>query len=346
MKILDLFSGIGSFALGFKEAGYNVSRFCEIEDYCVKILNKNFPDVPVDKDIKQLHCDEGEYDVLLGGFPCQDISIAGKGKGLSGDRSGLWFEYKRLINEARPKYAVIENVSALLGRGLEIILQDLAEIGYDATWTTFDSKYFGVPQRRRRVYIVAVRDGIPSNTDMFEFGRRDLTQCREGLESFNESFRWDFEEGKGDKHTFTFYTRQRSNEFKETGLSGTLAKRDYKSFTDIVSHNNIIRRVTPRERLRLQGIPDDWFDGCSLTKAQQFTCNGMSVPVVRYIAKCIKRFDIIVNAPDKATFYSDGHYRYTDDSDTKSSIIKSDDSVTGSVFSLGWLLSRGDYVKF
>ena len=168
--------------------------------------------------------------MLLGGFPCQDISIAGKGAGLSGERSGLWFEYKRLINEARPKYAVIENVSALLGRGLRVILQDLAEIGYDATWTTFDSKYFGVPQRRRRVYIVAVRDGIPSDTDLFEFGKRNLGECREQMESFDKRFRWDFEKGRGDQHTFTYLTRQRSNEFKEVGLSGTLAKRDYKSY--------------------------------------------------------------------------------------------------------------------
>ena len=345
MNVLDLFSGIGGFGLGLESAGgFKVKAFCEIEQHCTRVLNKNFEGVPVFDDITALNIKEGEYDVFTGGFPCQDISIAGKNKGIGGEKSGLWKEYKRLIKQGKPKYAIIENVFALLGRGLEVILQDLAEIGYDATWTLYDTRYFGKPQRRRRVYIVAVRDGIPSESDLFEVGLRDLPSSRSMLESFNQGFRWDFKKGEGDKHTFTFVTRQRSNEFKEVGLSSTLAKRDYKSYVDLVLHNDIIRRVTPNERLNLQGFPSDWLDDCGLTKKDMFTCNGMSVPVVQYIGKLIFKFNIKINAPVNADFYADGRYRFRDDT-RRESFFKDEGEEFQSNFSEAWLKSFNDYVN-
>jgi len=344
MNVLDLFSGIGGFGLGLENTGhFKVKAFCEIEPHCARILKNNFKGIPVFNDITSLNIKEGEYDVFTGGFPCQDISIAGKNKGIGGEKSGLWKEYKRLIKQGKPKYAIIENVFALLSRGIEVILQDLAEIGYDATWTLYDTKYFGKPQRRRRVYIIAVRDGIPSDSDLFETGLRDIPSCKSVLESFNKSFRWDFKERKGDKHTFTFVTRQRSNEFKETGLSSTLAKRDYKSYVDLVLHNNVIRRVTPKERLNLQGFPSDWLDYCDLTKKEMFTCNGMSVPVVEYIGRLLFKFEITTNAPKGADFYSDGRYRYKCNSKTGSYFLESGDEYD-SLFSYRWLKKEMDYV--
>lgn len=345
LKVLDLFSGIGGFGLGLENTGnFEVRSFCEIEKHCTKVLNKNFKDVPVFSDITTLNVKKGDYDVFTGGFPCQDISIAGKNKGIGGEKSGLWKEYKRLIKQGEPKYAIIENVFALLGRGLEVILQDLAEIGYDATWTLYDTRYFGKPQRRRRVYIVAVRDGIPAESDLFETGLRDLPSSRSMLESFNKGFRWDFKKGEGDKHTFTFVTRQRSNEFKEVGLSSTLAKRDYKSYVDLVLHNNIIRRVTPPERLNLQGFPHDWLDSCGLTKKEMFTCNGMSVPVVEYIGRLIFKFHIKVNAPKGSGFYADGRYRFRD-STRRGSFFKDKGEEMQSNFSEAWLKGFTDYVN-
>jgi DNA (cytosine-5)-methyltransferase 1 len=293
MRVLDLFSGIGGFSLGLQKTGYfNTLLFCEIEDYCQKVLSKNFPDIPIHSDVRSLSVREGEYDLMCGGFPCQDISIAIRNKsvGIKGERSGLWFQYKRLIAEGRPKYVIIENVHALLSRGLSQILLDLAEIGYDATWTTFDSKYFGVPQRRRRVYIIAVREGIPADADIFEFGERDNAQLRSKMEIVNNQFAHNFAE-KSTGRQLSYFTFQRSDSYSECGLSNTLAKRDHKSATDLVLDDGYLRRVNPRERLRLQGFPDDWFDGCSLSYVQQFKCNGMTVPVVEHIGKLIKRFD-------------------------------------------------------
>ena len=130
MKVLDLFSGIGGFSLGLERAGMETISFCEIDKKAQLVLKKHWPNVPIFEDVSTLKGDEiGPVDVICGGFPCQDISTAGKGEGLSGSRSGLWYEFHRLINEIRPKYAIIENVSALRPRGLEQVIKTLFEIG-------------------------------------------------------------------------------------------------------------------------------------------------------------------------------------------------------------------------
>ena len=115
MNVLDLFSGIGGFSLGLERAGMKTVAFCEVDKKCQAVLKKHWPGVPIFDDVSNLKGEdiEGTVDVICGGFPCQDISLAGKGAGLEGSRSGLWSEFKRLIEEIKPKYAIIENVSAL-----------------------------------------------------------------------------------------------------------------------------------------------------------------------------------------------------------------------------------------
>ena len=159
MRILDLFSGIGGFSLGLERAGMKTVAFCEIDPKARQVLKKHWPDVPVYEDISTLKGDQiGTVDVICGGFPCQDISLAGKGAGLEGARSGLWFEYHRLIKEIKPKYAIIENVSALRSRGLDQVLRSLAEIGYDAEWHCIPASAVGALHQRDRIWIVAYRD--------------------------------------------------------------------------------------------------------------------------------------------------------------------------------------------
>jgi len=160
MRVLDLFSGIGGFSLGLERAGMRTVAFCEIEPYCRAVLSKHWPGVPCYGDIRELTAnrlaaDGIAIDVICGGFPCQDLSFAGKGAGLAGKRSGLWREYSRLISELRPGYVIVENVSALLNRGLGQVLGDLATIGYDAEWHCIPASYVGAPHRRDRIWIVA-----------------------------------------------------------------------------------------------------------------------------------------------------------------------------------------------
>ncbi len=157
MNVLDLFSGIGGFSLGLERAGMRTVAFCEIDPYCRRVLAKHWPGVPCFDDVTKLTGrDVGPVDVICGGFPCQDISEANTaGTGLEGDRSGLWSEYKRLIGELRPAFAIVENVSALLDRGLGTVLGDLASLGYDAEWHCIPASAIGAPHERDRLWIVA-----------------------------------------------------------------------------------------------------------------------------------------------------------------------------------------------
>lgn len=164
MNVLDLFSGIGGFSLGLERAGFKTVAFCEIDPFCRRVLAKHWPNVPCYEDVRTLSAQHITADglvpeVICGGFPCQDISVAGKGAGLAGERSGLWSEFARLIGELRPRYAIVENVSALLGRGLGTVLGDLSSIGYDAEWHCIPASAIGAPHRRDRVWIVAYPHG-------------------------------------------------------------------------------------------------------------------------------------------------------------------------------------------
>ena len=168
MKVLDLFSGIGGFSLGLERAGFETVAFCEVDKKCQAVLKKHWPNVPIFDDVSNLNGENigQKVDVICGGFPCQDISLAGKGAGLAGKRSGLWSEFHRLIKEIKPKYAIIENVSALRSRGLDQVLREISEIGYDAEWHCITASSIGAPHRRDRIWIVAyANDESSEQTD-------------------------------------------------------------------------------------------------------------------------------------------------------------------------------------
>jgi DNA (cytosine-5)-methyltransferase 1 len=156
LRVLDLFSGIGGFSLGLERTGgFRTVAFCEIEPYCQKVLAEHWPGVRCHDDVTTMPFKEGQADVVTAGFPCQDISFAGEGAGLAGSRSGLYREVIRAVRVVRPEFAVLENVAALLGRGLGAVLGDLAEVGYDAEWHCIPASAIGAPHRRDRIWIVA-----------------------------------------------------------------------------------------------------------------------------------------------------------------------------------------------
>lgn len=156
MKVGSLFSGIGGIDLGFERAGFEIAWQVEIESFCRRVLAKHWPGVPKYEDVRDVGSANLEWvDVIVGGFPCQDISIAGKGAGLEGARSGLWREYARIIGELRPAYAVVENTPALLHRGIDRVLGELAASGYDAEWQCLSAAAFGAPHIRERLFIIA-----------------------------------------------------------------------------------------------------------------------------------------------------------------------------------------------
>ena len=195
LRVLDLFSGIGGFSLGLERTGgFETVAFCEIEPFPRKILAKHWPEVPCYHDVTKLTGDilarDGiTVDVITGGFPCQDISVAGKQAGISeGTRSGLWSEIVRLIGELSPRYVIVENVANLLsgpsdrrGGWFGRILGDLAECGYDAEWENIPASALGAPHRRERVWLVAYPKKInDAKLKGVYFSRENRFTCNNG----------------------------------------------------------------------------------------------------------------------------------------------------------------------
>ena len=201
LKVLDTFSGIGGFALAAQMVGgFETIAFCEIEPYCQKVLNKNFPGIPIHDDIRTLTVkslgDRGitGIDVITGGSPCQDLSIANpNGRGLEGKRSGLFFELMRVVRECRPRYIILENVANLLssnkGRDMGTVLWELSQSGYDAEWQVVSAASVGAPHLRERVFVVAAnRDGKRCNnrSDLERDDANLLAQKRQTSEDFKQ----------------------------------------------------------------------------------------------------------------------------------------------------------------
>lgn len=185
----SLFSGVGGMDIGLAWAGFRHLFLCEIDPYCQAVLRVRFPAVHIYDDVRDVGRSEscgvaagsdsgdqqragdgsgwGRLDLLTSTFPCQDISVAGRRAGLAGERSGLFHESMRVVDALRPRAVLIENVEGLYSSGsprgsdFGVVLGSLAERGYLATWRTLDAQFFGVPQRRRRVFVVAIADGDP-----------------------------------------------------------------------------------------------------------------------------------------------------------------------------------------
>jgi DNA (cytosine-5)-methyltransferase 1 len=185
MTLGSLFSGIGGFDLGFKQAGFTVRWQVEIEEYCRQVLAARFPEARRYEDIQECF-DLEKVDCIAAGVPCQDVSVAGKRAGLKGERTGLFYEFARILRYLRPTWFVFENVPGLLssnrGRDFAEVLRVLmVECRYGVSWRVLDSRFFGVAQRRRRLYVVGYSRGPCPATVLFEpaRGRRNLAPGEE-----------------------------------------------------------------------------------------------------------------------------------------------------------------------
>lgn len=207
LRLLDLFSGIGGFSLGLEQSqAFRTVAFCEVDKLCHKVLSKHWPEAPIYDDVKELTAerlasDGITVDAICGGFPCQDISTAGKRVGIKGARSGLWSEFARLIGEIRPRYVFVENVPDLLIRGLDTVLSDLAALRYDAEWHCIPASTVGAPHRRDRLWIIAYpsSDGQECNSASHEWrSSKEFFIGRGLVEGINKSGienRWSAEPG-------------------------------------------------------------------------------------------------------------------------------------------------------
>lgn len=199
LKILDTFAGIGGFSYAAEKiiGGFETTQFIEIEPYCQKVLKKHWPEVPIHDDIKTFTARPFQFDVITGGFPCQDISTAGRGKGITQEtRSGLFYELIRVIRMVRPKFVILENVAAILNNGMDIVLGELSEAGYDAEWAVISASSLGACHQRSRWWLVAYpNDNGSSSSEKFrsikktdggvEERKNETSQSQGGSESRN-----------------------------------------------------------------------------------------------------------------------------------------------------------------
>ena len=183
LKVLDLFSGIGGFSYAAERivGGYKTTQFVEIDSYCQSVLRKNFPNVPIHDDIKTFTAKPRQFDVFTIGFPCQDLSVAGRQKGIGeGTRSGLFYESIRLLREVRPKFALFENVRNLLshenGETFQEILFQIAKSGYHAEWSVISAKDMGACHLRKRLWIIAYSNDYGQQRGEFETRNQDVTR--------------------------------------------------------------------------------------------------------------------------------------------------------------------------
>jgi len=161
MKYGSLFTGIGGFDLGLDRAGMECAWQVEIDDYATKVLERHWPEVKRYRDIREVGAATlAPVDLICGGFPCQDISIAGSGAGMDGQHSSLWNEFARVVGELRPKFVLVENSSALIFRGLDRILGGMADLGYDSEWEGIPAAAVGAPHLRARIWILSYSAGF------------------------------------------------------------------------------------------------------------------------------------------------------------------------------------------
>ena len=185
ITILDTFAGIGGFSYAADKLveGFKTTQFIEINPFCQKILNKHWPDIPIHNDIKTFTAGIGQFDCITGGFPCQDLSVAGRQAGITKEsRSGLFYELMRVIRMVRPRFVVMENVAAILNNGLDIVLGELSQAGYDAEWAVISASSLGAAHRRSRWWCVAYTNDYgssPSSLDKINDETNSNSQKRQ-----------------------------------------------------------------------------------------------------------------------------------------------------------------------
>lgn len=294
MNYLDLFSGIAGFRLGFEQAGwvFDYESHSEINKYANKVYANHYPQSKEIGDVRNViqRIGDKQIDLITFGFPCQDLSVAGRREGLSGERSGLFYEAIKIIKHFKPEIFIFENVEGILsnheGRDFIEILRTIANIGlYDCQWQLLDTRWV-LPQNRSRLYFIGLARG-------------KCTRQVFPVRSSDEEFVQKCTENEGQED---IATALRARDYKTNILAIPLKflKRNQKNYQGKVAftidrcHSGGIlidhryRKFTPKECLRLQGFPDTWCDGLSDTQVYNLVGNAVSVPIVKLIARRLK----------------------------------------------------------
>ena len=294
MKYFDTFTGIGGFTKAIQDLIPQAEcvGFSEIDKYATQIYKKHYPDHKNYGDITQINTAElPDFDLLVGGFPCQAFSVAGKRQGFEDTRGTLFFELARILKDKRPRHFIFENVRGLLshdsGKTFQTILKVLSKIGYDVQWQVLNSKNFGVPQNRERIFIVGHIRGEcrPEVFPIRETTRATQKRYRENAPKVEiaQTIRSRYGNGSG-SHILQLNKPKHSNDrvYDPKGISPTLNTMQGGNRQPFIQQGKI-RRLTPTECERLHEFHDGWTEGVSDTQRYKCLGNAVTVNVVREV---------------------------------------------------------------
>jgi DNA (cytosine-5)-methyltransferase 1 len=335
LSFVSLFAGVGGFDLGLERVGHRCVGQVEIDKKCLEVLDRHWPNVPKHNDVVTAKewANEielvGKVDLVAGGFPCQDVSVAGKRAGLAGKRTGLFFDALSFATHVKAKTIILENVPGLLssnnGRDFGVVLSSLADAGYsNIEWRVLNSQFFGVPQRRKRVFVIASIGNEPFKKVLTEFESsggdfKTLGKKRERIAEDSEGSVRAFVKAKraqtvednetwiegetvptlnafdiGDTRATTAIiqpvlfqgNRVGDPRFYENGVSPTVMSRWGTGGNNVpLTLEKTVRRLTPIECERLQGFPDNWTADQADSNRYKQMGNAVTVPVVEWIGK-------------------------------------------------------------
>ena len=328
MKFLELCAGIGGFRQALENLGCECVGYSEIDKHAIKLYSAWYNDECNFGDITKIEAEKlPDFELLVGGFPCQAFSVAGKRGGFNDTRGTIFFDFARIMKAKKPKFAIFENVKGLLnhdgGKTYETMLRTLDELGYDAQWGVLNTRFHGLPQNRQRVYIVANLRERSSTKILFERGNGITDKVARIQQSII-----------GNYHTKSGKTHQRSGVLNENSIAPCLIASDYKeprmvkigaidgkrhqadrvysldgvsttlsaqggglgAKTGLYSAGDKVRRLTPKECFRLQGFKDEMVElgyklGISDTQLYKMAGNAVSVPVVEWVAQRVLNWD-------------------------------------------------------
>jgi len=308
MKHLDLFSGYGGFTIPARKYNIETIGFSEIDKYACSVLNYHYPNIKNYGDITKIKAEDlPTVDIITGGSPCQDLSVAGKGAGLNGERSGLFFHFIRLIKEKQPTYFVWENVKGALssqgGWDFARVQIEMEQAGYDVWWQVLNAKDFGVPQNRERIFAIGIRKGSGREI-LFEQREsrqnpKQIIKGSQGSRVYDDSIAVS-QKALGGGRSQILVSKKRRKEYSLQEQSPALTSH-YRGFPDgdgrpAILKDMRIRRLTPIEAERLMGLEDNWtakgiIDGkevdISDTQRYKMCGNGVVVNVVDYVYKLL-----------------------------------------------------------
>ena len=302
MKFLELCAGIGGFRQALENLGCECVGWSEIDKYAIKLYSAWYNDNCNFGDVTKINAETlPDFDLLVGGFPCQAFSIAGKRMGFDDTRGTIFFDFARIMKVKKPKFAIFENVKGLLnhdgGKTYETILQTLNELGYDAQWGILNTKFHGLPQNRERVYIVANLRERSSTKILFERGDGITDKVERTEQSIIGAMTGLYKIGDIDG-----LNTQYSRVYDSEGISATINAQGggLGAETGLYNIEHKVRRLTPKECFRLQGFKDEMVDlgyklGITDTQLYKMAGNAVSVPVVEWVTQRVLNWDNLQN---------------------------------------------------